>query len=748
MNYDYKNIPKFKGWVLQNFPFIEADFDALTNYELYCKVVEYLNQVIANNNLMVENIEAINNYFNSLDVQEEIDNALNRLVEEGYFDELINSLFTNYENEINTRLNNYENSTNTRLNNYESAVNTQIQNQNNNINQKFTEQNQVLSTIETQVRNISSGAPIPVTSTSDMTNTSKIYVNTTDGKWYYYDGDSWEIGGTYQSTGIGLGEIKLNNLENALQSGILAYDGIPGAITTEGAIYTGNVGQTATLTQLSSYRVGEVSVVEGDLVAFNFVIYDSNYGNNALALVVDSNNTIIEKHNFSEFVETIDGRTLPKKVLLKMPEGASKVLFNEKITNISLGSTVNNPIFAPVKITSYNYCDNRLNTILTGKELKESIETLNSLCGLLAWELAIGNYKTAIYNVEPLEKIHIKTIIPEVYYLTLALFTDENDNVIDYLKPVGTNSRQNIDGDYIVPSYAKKMYICYNSSLGTPEVYKMIPGDDVTTNKKITATYDGGTLTLTSNSTGNNVVFQNFGGNNLFMIKSFKVDGNSHTLYTDMTPAPYIVNAINNANGDRTNEGFTGGNHQWNNQSTGSTATAEEINKLFYADDTTFISGTANCDKFTIIETNRVQANNTCLEAGGGRNVLEEKITFNYDGEKISVTTVITPLETINIKRYYGLQMVGSNFKIYEKKVFTSTSGLTTIPSCFTASNGLSMKIKKGGLGDYLYNNNTYGVIYESKAYYSPIYNNNVNFTTNDILYLSGEYIFSKYINI
>ena len=35
---------------LMNFPYIEKDFDALTDYELLSKVVDYLNEVIKNNN--------------------------------------------------------------------------------------------------------------------------------------------------------------------------------------------------------------------------------------------------------------------------------------------------------------------------------------------------------------------------------------------------------------------------------------------------------------------------------------------------------------------------------------------------------------------------------------------------------------------------------------------------------------------------------------------------------------------------
>ena len=46
------------------------------------------------------------------------------------------------------------------------------------------------------------GSPLTASSTAGMTDTSKVYVNTTDGKWYYYDGSAWTEGGTYNSQGI------------------------------------------------------------------------------------------------------------------------------------------------------------------------------------------------------------------------------------------------------------------------------------------------------------------------------------------------------------------------------------------------------------------------------------------------------------------------------------------------------------------------------------------------------------------
>ena len=99
VNNDYtkmNNLTPFKLCVLQNFPFIEADFDAVTNYQLLCKVVEYLNNVIDNNNKQNENITQleqnfinlynyVKNYFDNLDVQDEINNKLDELISSGKF---------------------------------------------------------------------------------------------------------------------------------------------------------------------------------------------------------------------------------------------------------------------------------------------------------------------------------------------------------------------------------------------------------------------------------------------------------------------------------------------------------------------------------------------------------------------------------------------------------------------------------------------------------------------------------------
>ncbi|UWG09263.1 MAG: Pectate lyase superfamily protein [Bacteriophage sp.] len=104
--FEYKNLTPFKWFVLENFPFIEADFDALTEWQLFCKLGKEMNKIINSENTLgsqMENVtnafielqNYVNNYFDSLDVQEEINNKLNEMVADGTLENII----SNYVNE-------------------------------------------------------------------------------------------------------------------------------------------------------------------------------------------------------------------------------------------------------------------------------------------------------------------------------------------------------------------------------------------------------------------------------------------------------------------------------------------------------------------------------------------------------------------------------------------------------------------------------------------------------------------------
>jgi hypothetical protein len=92
-NYDYKRLTPFKWFVLQNFPFIDEDFDAITNYQLFCKLGEEINKLIESMNLAGEQVEEltnyVNNFFDNLDVQDEINNKLDEMAESGQLTDII-----------------------------------------------------------------------------------------------------------------------------------------------------------------------------------------------------------------------------------------------------------------------------------------------------------------------------------------------------------------------------------------------------------------------------------------------------------------------------------------------------------------------------------------------------------------------------------------------------------------------------------------------------------------------------------
>ena len=167
----YKNLPPFKGMVLQNFPFIEDDFDAITNYQLLCKVVEYLKNIQNNEIIMEENVNNlynsyvtlknyVDNYFSNLDVEEEINKKLDSMVVSGQFNEIVSTYIDPYLTTFNNQIN---------------------------------AQNKLISSVV-------NGNPIPVDDIDNMTDTTKVYLLVTDGNWYYYNGTEWTVGGIYQTT--------------------------------------------------------------------------------------------------------------------------------------------------------------------------------------------------------------------------------------------------------------------------------------------------------------------------------------------------------------------------------------------------------------------------------------------------------------------------------------------------------------------------------------------------------------------
>lgn len=377
INFDYKNLTPFKWFILENFPFIEDSIDTLTNYGLFCKLGEEINKNRDSINLIGENAETltnafnalhdyVENYFDNLDVQEEINNKLDDLVEDGTLTNLIKAYLQPIVDEQNASI---------------SALESNVERFENSVND-------TVNLLNTKLNAIPSGNPIAVTSTSQMTDTSKIYVLTTDGYWYYYNGSSWVKGGLYQSSSIDdvVDDLKYRDdarLNAILNGNIKMYKGVssPGQISDTNGEYTV---KTTTDLQASSYYIpvetGKTYRVtpSSNAPLFNIYYYDANkqflgsqYPNNAML----STQVVFTNENYG-FIRIGSWKS-----------GNSPLIFEERITvsevtdfiplntqrkgmivssgainiNTSSGKLITGP-------TTYIVCGNGLNYDISNKE--------------------------------------------------------------------------------------------------------------------------------------------------------------------------------------------------------------------------------------------------------------------------------------------------------------------------------------------------------------------------------------------
>lgn len=131
----------------------------------------------------------VDNYFNNLDVQEEINNKLDNMVVTGAFNVIVKNYLDPYINEQNNRISSFE-----------QTIETQI------------------TDIQHQVESSVSGSPAGVYATlqdlqSSSADHNKIYVVNADGKWYYYNTSTnqWTAGGVYQSS-VNFDQVEANKL--------------------------------------------------------------------------------------------------------------------------------------------------------------------------------------------------------------------------------------------------------------------------------------------------------------------------------------------------------------------------------------------------------------------------------------------------------------------------------------------------------------------------------------------------------
>ena len=183
--------PKF----INNLGIIPTSYkDSMSYYECLAWLCKYLEETVIPTvnengeaveelqNLYVELNSYVTHYFDTLNVQEEINNKLDSMVQSGELQVLLTEQYDALRSEVNNSIEQFEDYTNNVINNNNQVLNNKID-------------------------AVTSGSPAGVYATVSALQSadpdhSKIYVVSYDGKWYYYDStlSSWVAGGTYQAS--------------------------------------------------------------------------------------------------------------------------------------------------------------------------------------------------------------------------------------------------------------------------------------------------------------------------------------------------------------------------------------------------------------------------------------------------------------------------------------------------------------------------------------------------------------------
>ena len=169
------------GTVLQQTARMYAKVNELTsNFNAFSKdVSDTVNDYIEQFNALYN---YVHDYFDNLDVQNEINNKLDAMVADGSFQILLDAYVQPKLDELDNKIDETKTDLESELSN-EARI------------REVSDGN-----LQSQINGLASGSPLVASSTSEMTDKNRVYVNTTDGHWYYWDGSAWTDGGTYQAS--------------------------------------------------------------------------------------------------------------------------------------------------------------------------------------------------------------------------------------------------------------------------------------------------------------------------------------------------------------------------------------------------------------------------------------------------------------------------------------------------------------------------------------------------------------------
>ena len=372
-------------------------FESMSYYEQLIWFTKYLQEqvipAVNQNAAAVEELQRyyielqnyVNNYFDNLDVQQEINNKLDEMAGDGSLTNLIKA----YVDPI------YQA--------YTENINEQIQAQNVRINA------------------ISSGSPLAASSTAGMTDTSRIYVNTTDGYWYYYNGSAWTQGGVYQASVSSIDSYTRNmfkNFINILDTLCEFVNVVPSITWEEGYFYD----TSGVKTQYANAKCSVLNVTPGDM----YYITGYNATTGRVYNLLDGTNAVIETPSETGY----------QSYFVIIPDNATSMQI----------SAITNRVYSIKKVTSMILSNSQIQEVLTmysvdyqAKNLIENATYENNKIWNNIGDLVDYNDFLASEKIE-IPARATKLTLASSKPTTLMILFDENENFVRKIDGISMQS--------------------------------------------------------------------------------------------------------------------------------------------------------------------------------------------------------------------------------------------------------------------------------------------------------------------
>lgn len=326
-------------------------------------------------------------------------------------------------------------------------LNSRLEADKNETNEKIEEEKMLRQNIDFELQNqitnglskISSGTPLIANSLDEMTDTTRIYINTANGHWYCYNGNFFEDCGVYQSTVIADRSINLKQLSNQFSNIFKMCDiSSISQYWRSGAYANGGIN-----TNVNCISVKNISLKVGDVIGL--VAYDTYEFS-----VFKGNMLLTEGYLRQDYIITENGNYAINVVKQVRCDISDKVNFISNYFGIK-----NFKVELKENSVGYEYLSKNLQQYIDNIKTKDiEYSESSDIWGVGYFESETGAYnKVSGYSMSKPIKIYkdsqILTNINGATSVSIICKCDENGNYIENLVS-GTDIYNQADISYTV----------------------------------------------------------------------------------------------------------------------------------------------------------------------------------------------------------------------------------------------------------------------------------------------------------